>query len=658
MLMAQVHYFNTQTKESSWELPIATPDLDDEEAFYSQPGTSYLTPSDPSHSNHGDEETGLPKVAGGEVPYPWVARLSDDGREWTYHNRVTGQNQRLPPMGPADDIGVVNMGVKKLSIGSLHPLRASVEIQRKAVDEWEQATRTALQAVLQRAERPKLAELIDQVNDALREIFEAAVAGSAAEEEMSRAGDLGSETGMAQAAMREESAQEMLGNAHISTLDAIRRLLSAFGYVGPLEHMDDLPRPAWTGDMTLIGSIGLMSANVHAATTSRRLAEHSSSVWGEVMRSASKVKDAINNFPALAGLTDTAEGKAAVGSLGIGSLKLLGGRWGFSRLDAELRVLEQGVVLEAQRAKADLDAATRTGDPLNIIRIANRFKATLAAIDIASVVDIDGEIVRGANTQARDEDLRVYAELVTSARQALYELDNGYLALSPCCARLVSNLDCEPMMNIANAAFRALSTLLIITREQRAIVEQGLIRGSIGLRAPPASRSKGFGRPQSAVSQASGASGKSRISRASRISELEEMRRKAKSMEQEFEEDDYEHGRFNELKPIASSSRTHASSRTPNHNHSQGGNGTMSASASQTSLKRGGEDISATSSTTSLAYQQNEVTSDSGSQRGNRSSFMRFMRGRSGSEADDSQSLFSLSVLPLDCDIIMVLLEE
>lgn len=116
---------------------------------------------------------------------------------------------------------------------------------------------------------------------------------------------------------------------------------------------------------------------------------------------------------------------------------------------------------------------------------------------------------------------------------------------------------------------------------------------------------------------------------------MEELRRKAKSMEQEYadEEKHQERQMENERQKDIARERERVAAA-------------VSASTSQTSLSlrqsisgkgtRTNRAASATSSSTSLAFKDTE--SESGSQKGtNRSSFMRFMKGRS-SEDDGSQS--------------------
>jgi son of sevenless-like protein len=523
-----------------------------------------------------------------------------------------------------------------------------MENQQRLIQDWEKKTRVALTILLQQTKPPTLAMLIDNVNDSLREIFEATVAGSAAEEEISRAHDMGSESGMATAAMREEGARESLAEAHTTALALLRELLSAFGYVGPLDKMDDLPRPNWATDVTLIGSIGLLSSNVHAAVTSRVTHEEGVTVWSAVMRSAARLKDVVSDLPHRMAIMDTTEGNNLFGFLGIDSFDMLGGRFGFSSTPptTELRELDQDIVLEVQRIKSDSEAVIRTGDIMNIIRVGSKLHYILGQVDIASIIDIDGEIGNNyahGGGRARAEDLELYNDLIHRARQNLHDLDTAYTMLPTICVNLMSNPNTIPLTVAIERCLFAVSTLLMISREQAALLSQSQISGSMGHRSTTY-RLKRAQRPQSMASQVSMTS---RTSRASRLSDLDEIRRKAKSMEQEYEEEErsQEQARARIMAASASQSQTSLRQSISGHGQSrQGGQGHRTrASAS----------ASATSSSTSLGFK--ETDSDAGSQKGgNRSSFMRFMKGRS-SEDDGigGESLLQISTtssfIPLPC---------
>lgn len=492
-----------------------------------------------------------------------------------------------------------------------------MENQQRAVQDWEKKTRIALTNLLQQTKPPTLAMLIDNVNDALREIFEATVAGSAAEEEMSRAHDMGSESGMATAAMREEGARESLAEAHTAALALLRELLVAFGYVGPLDKMDDLPRPNWATDVTLIGSIGLLSSNVHAAVTSRVTHEEGVTVWSQVMRSATRLKDVVSDLPHRMAIMDTTEGNNLFGFLGIDSFDMLAGRWGFSSTPpmTEMRELDQDIVLEVQRIKSESEAVVRTGEILNIIRVGSKLHYILEQVDIASIIDIDGELSNAyghGGGRARAEDLELYNDLVHRARQNLHDLDTAYNMLPTCCVNLLSNSNTIPLIVAIDRCYNAVSTLLMISREQSALLSQSQISGSMGHR----STTYRLKRAQRSPSMASQVSMTSRTSRASRLSGMEEIRRKAKSMEQEYEEEEriQEQARQQAM-AMAAANRSQTSLR-----QSVSGRGHRTRASA-----------SATSSSTSLGFK--ETDSDAGSQKGgNRSSFMRFMKGRSSED--------------------------
>lgn len=658
---SQVYYLNTHTGETSWDMPVSTPSAEDDDDYYrrrSADEAAYFNNygSAPSSSAHLDRDAAsteesfrLPPLVRGEVPYPWVSRMSDDGREWMYYNRITGQTRSdLPANGSGAD---AMSGFDSTLARSRHssrasslPIRASVELQRKAVEDWEKRTRQALDNVMKQAARPSLALLVDHTQDALREVFEACVAGSAAEEEMSRAHDMGSESGVATAALREESARDMLAEAHIATLGTVRDLLTSFGYVGPLDKMEELPRPSWTQDVTLVGSIGLLSSNVHAAVVSR-IRPPSGSSWSEVLRAATRLKDVVTDLPDRLHVQDDIQGKHLLASLAITSFEVLGGRWGFGP-DAEgLRVMEHDTVVEAQRLKAEYEVALSSGDILYIMRNANRFQQMLSTIDIASAIDVDGE---GGEARARPGEIEAYSDLVARARQYLFDLDAAYKTIAYASADMLTRPDHTALHASIDKSFRCLSTLLMVVKEQHALLSQSSLRGSVGHRSA-AYRARLRSRHMSIASQTSGTS---RFSRTSRAVDVEELRRRAKTMEQEYAEEE-EHG-LEQLRDHQNTQRHRQQQITRPATAPVSMPIGSSANASQTSLRfgtsvgghagiggagasnRAQRSMSATSSSTSLAYKDTE--SDSGSQKGNnRSSFMRFMKGRNSEDDGGSE---------------------
>jgi len=515
-----------------------------------------------------------------------------------------------------------------------------VEVRRKAVDEWSSRLQDALRPTLKSPDNPTMGLLMENVQDALREVFEAAVAGAAAEEEMSRALDLGSESGMAAAVLRDESAVEMLVSAHQAILEAIRDLLVGFGYVGPLDRMEEMPRPDWTGDMTLIGCVGLLSANTHAAVTSRRSSVIGQSVWQDVMRSASKLKDVVGTFPESVFPTTSAEaverveGRIRDAWLGIDGVgELMGGRWGFGKTEKPMRMLEQSSITEAQKLKAELHASMRSIQDenfLDVLRIAAKYRDALVVIDVVSSIDLDGNdagVVNGHRPET--EDVRVYAELVAQARQTLQELDTArsqtddesVLLLSGPASGNLGEL-CARLASSIASSFNSISDLLDIALEQVSIVNSGAVRGQIGIRSPRYMIARhSSARPPSMTSTQS---------RHSKRSDRESRRQRVRGLEEEFLDEEEERDRAGAMISAASDSQT-----------------SLAVSGQG---QRAKDEVSAMSSTTSLAYQQME--SDSGSNKGNRSSFMKFMRGRSSSEPDDGKFTRNLKFTETDKGIL------
>jgi son of sevenless-like protein len=298
---------------------------------------------------------------------------------------------------------------------------------------------------------------------------------------------------------------------------------------------------------------------------------------------------------------------------------MLAGRWGFSSTlpTVEHRELDQDIVLEVQRIKNESEAVVRSGEILNIIRLGSKLHYILGQVDIASVIDIDGEIGNSyahGGGRARAEDLELYNELINRARQNLHDLDTAYTSLTGCCVILLSNPNTIPLTVAIERCVFAISTLHMISREQAALLSQFQISGSMGHRSTTY-RLRRAQRPQSMASQVSMTS---RTSRASRLSDMDEIRRKARSMEQEYEEEErgQEQARQRVMAASASQSQTSLRQSISGHGQSRGHRTQPSASA--------------TSSSTSLGYK--ETDSDAGSQKGNRSSFMRFMKGRSSED--------------------------
>ncbi|ODN75196.1 hypothetical protein L202_06394 [Cryptococcus amylolentus CBS 6039] len=636
----QVYYHNTQTGEDSWELPMD--DVYEADDPYAQTDEQFFhnVPSslqeDIFKRSVEDSESGEFAVpySHADLPYPWIAKLSDDGREWFFHNRLTGQSQRNQPhIGDTESLADMGLGLSRMSMIQGPPaIRKSLLLQRRAVEDWHVKTCDSLRAVTQPPNPPTLGILVEVIYEALREVLEATVTGSAAEEEMSRAIDLGSEVGLNAALDREEGAIEAVQAGYQATLQSIRDLLASFGYVGPLDPMEELPRPAWTSDLALVGCVGVLGSVVHAAVTSKRQAESGLSVWSEVLRAATKLKDVVSNYSSLlfsgqltAAQRDEKEGKRVEGWLGFDPLSLgetLGGKWGFGRADKGYRVLDQAAVLDCQKARVEFDVALQHLENvssenlqtavLEALRVAKSFDKIVAEIDIASQVDVDGDVGDWPNGGAtREDDLQEYAHLVHQARLALMDLDQSTREVNEWSVAILNALsaqrgisaELERLTTTLTTAFRALPTLLIISREQHAAHEQGLIRGQIGIRSPKHIATSQHTRSTSLASTAS---------RGSRLSDL--VRRKVRGLvdEPEVYGDAYEaRDRPSEMPSSASQSQASLN------NHS----GTRRTSAS--------------SSMSSLTYQPTE-SDGTNSQKGNRSSILRaFRRGRAGSDALD-----------------------
>ncbi|WVQ76637.1 hypothetical protein IAR50_006310 [Cryptococcus sp. DSM 104548] len=636
----QVYYHNTQTGEDSWELPIDdTFDAGDpyaqtdEQVFSNVPSSLQEDAFARSMEDSATGEFAVPQ-SHADLPYPWIAKLSDDGREWFFHNRLTGQSQRdRPHIGDTESLADMGLGLSRLSMApGPSAIRKSLLLQRKAVEDWQVKTCDSLRAVTQPSNPPTLGALVEVIYDALREVLEATVTGSAAEEEMSRAVDLGSEVGLNAALDREEAAIEAVQAGYQATLQSIRDLLTSFGYVGPLDPMEELPRPAWTSDLALVGCVGVLGSVVHAAVTSKRQAESGLSIWSEVLRAATKLKDVVSNYSSVlfagqltAAQRDEKEGKRVKGWLGYDPLSLgetLGGKWGFGRADKGYRILDQAAVLNCQKATVDFDGALQqlenvSSDDLptailEVLKVAKSFDEVVAEIDVASQVDVDGDVGDWPNGAAtREDDLQEYAHLVHQARLALMDLDSSTREINEWSVAILNALsakreisaELERLTTTLTTAFRALPTLLIISREQHAANEQGLIRGQIGIRSPKHAATSQHTRSTSLASTAS---------RGSRLSDL--VRRKVRGLvdEPEVYGDAYE--------------ARDRPSEMPS---------TSSASQSQASLNNnsGTRRTSASSSVSSLTYQPTE-SDGANLQKGNRSSILRaFRRGRAGSEA-------------------------
>lgn len=647
----QVYYHNTITGEDTWHLPPTTPSTTDRDSLYDDNDNEFfrtLTASS-SQALAQTHQIDTPSTAEDafripqhkrELPAGWIVKMTDDGRGWYYANRLTGRTQKEPPVAPADSVGRLSVDSAYLPAYQARPkVRHSVEVRRKAVEDWSSKTRQALTEVLVPQRRQNMAWHIDLVQDGLRDVYEAAVAGSAAEEEMSRAHDLGSPSAYAAAQVREEAAIQMLKAAYRSLLLTIRTLFAAFGYVGPMEGMVDMPRPKWVHDMGIIGSLTVLSASVHSAVITKEMAAGTSN-WSEVLRSAGKVKDVIAGFPswvtpgAPKSVRDNAEGKSTGITLDVeGAGMLLGGRWGFGTMDrsSRLRVLDQAVSNELGRLRRDFHAVDYSPQRmLDVVRTVSKFKSFVNGIDIAEIVDVDGDM----SDRTKEEDGTAYEELVVRITNALLDLEESSAKINESVVILYQRIvpDYETygqLRSMIDDSYSAITSLLELSTRQRELAYQANIVHQIGHRSPryvPASR--GSTRPMSMVSNLS------RNSRGSRGSRKSVDRSRVQGLDEEFLDnagrlDAEAEGRDRAGELLSASTNASQTSLTQQ----------QSRIAHRPTGSQGDISIpSAASSTTSLGFGQGD--SDGASMRTKRSSLMKFMKGRS-SQDDDSVFIVS-----------------
>ncbi|RXK38140.1 hypothetical protein M231_04601 [Tremella mesenterica] len=651
----QITYVNTKTGEESWDLPLSMmlgeediygPGMEDDfgvnydEAFALPHALPISSTPLPSSSQQIPEPEQFLPPSRSKLPQNWAVKLNDDARGWQYVNRITGEIRQEPPSA-TESISPdwPSRSQPRLSVSSLQsarsfrPLRQSIEIQRRAVQDLERKTRHALEVLYTPHKPPTLGQLTDAVHDALREVLEACVAGAAAEEEMTRAMDLQHEPGIQAAALREDGAVELLISAHSAALAGMRGLISSFGYVGPMEKFDEMPRPAWTSDMTLIGCVGMLSATVHAATISKKSPESGLSLWSEVMRSASRLKDVVSNLAGniLPGLPITqredSEGKRVEAWFVTPQTELLGGRYGFGKSDT-LRPLDQSIITEIRRNHDELEnllfpqtsselpasSSTTTTSISEIIRHLTSFLNLVVHIDIASVIDIEGDSTLSPRKPQSQES---FNDLVLQAQAALKDLDLCHLELSSLSGELLLQPTLPPndeILNIFSEDFstiaRATTALLAISTEQLALAQDP----SSGLKTNIGSKSFRTKR----IRPVSTTSTMSRMSR----SDLGTKRNIVKGLDEEM----LDNGQIDELRDRP---------------------GELSANGSQTSLPHRHQtqgQVSATSSTTSLAYQKTD--SDSSSQKGNRSSILRAFRRQKPDNEVDKENKTSIRSKP------------
>ena len=305
----------------------------------------------------------------------------------------------------------------------------------------------------------------------------------------------------------------------------------------------------------------------------------------------------------------------------------MGGKWGFGEVPKDgpaLRELSQEFIVDLSKVKTDFEAVPKSPEGiLDNIRAIEAFKNVLLLLDIASKIDLDGDTSNGANVEHAER----YIDLVAQAQSALIDLEAcNSLIVKSCISLLESKGEMEALELVSptmDASIRAVSSLLKISTSQRSMIDQSFVLGQFGHRSP--SYKPPVARPISITS--------------SRLSRQSYPRRTARGLEEEFlESGDYDDESRDQAGELVSAS---ASGSQTSLSAMQGNRRGMQVATNVQSAAGPGE-ISATSSTTSLTYQKSE--SDSGSQKGKRSSIMKFMRGRSGSDADESEWMSSSSL--------------
>lgn len=557
--------------------------------------------------------------------------MSDDGREWLYINRITGQETRHRPTFDGTDDGMERLDNGSSGVLPVRPsrprTRPSVDMRRKDVAEWCARTRREFKSVLTWPERQTMAWHVDVAQDALQEVRELAMQGGEAEEEISRATDAMGQAAADEARARKDSARDMLQDAYDAYKQSLRNLLTVFGYVGPMDGIIEMPRPKWADERTMLGAQGMLASSVHAVIHSNKAPDGVSNVWQALKRDVNKCQDVLDGFPALVtpnALPDVQHGiigKHAIGLFGVkGAGLILGGRWGFGSLeDAQaLRPLAEAAVNQVQAAR-DAYEATETTSPLDVIRAASKAKALILRIDIATSVDVDGDL----SDHTASDLAAAYHELVVQTGNSLLDLEEAVAGIDELCVSylFVDDRDAAPLREKITPWIRlasdAIATLFQISLEQRAVSEKGGLLDQIGHRSARFKPSKPTSsRPHSIVSNAS------------RLSRFSVDRSRVKGLEEEVLDGNEARGE------LESESRDRAGELI-----SASTNASQSSLALQSQQQHGRRGdttaMSAASSTTSLGFVQAE--SDGGSLRSKRTSFMKFMKGRSSMD-DDGES--------------------
>lgn len=462
----------------------------------------------------------------GPLQYPWLARLTDDGRSWFYINQVTGEMRRDPP--PQTPTTVTSMAdsqqdgaasARRPSVSTVASATLSVRrpprrssLRHSQVD-WEDRIRTALAPLYHSPPQPTVGDLIETLRNNINNLYEAAMIGSEVQVEKSEAER--AHVGMQQALAKDFAACAALNECEKAIIEATRDLFLALGYVGPdinprsgtdSAFTDEVDRPAWCNDVSLVGTLGLVGSKVKLATEGLREGSTSKLPWEDVMRAAAKMRGTLEVFPGFAHLDqaerDSTTGRQLLAWFGAENVgNFMSGRFGFGAPgDTVLRPLDQAAVVEIQKLKAEVDAALRAGAAQNggavfdLIRSTSFYRDAVSRIDVAVVIDLDGDKGNASETP-HPEDARRYAELVARARTSLRDLDEACMSLDAAAGDIYLRAEepgSPPTREVVGQAvttvFRALSSLLVVAQQQAATVESGGVRGSIGNRSPAKTR--------------------------------------------------------------------------------------------------------------------------------------------------------------------------
>ncbi|TXT13115.1 hypothetical protein VHUM_01516 [Vanrija humicola] len=498
-----------------------------------------------------------------------------------------------------------------------------------------------------------MGQLTEQVTDAINSLYSAAVAGSAAEEEVALARDIQSGSGMAVAVLNDDAAVRQLKDGQARLTTAIRNLMTAFGYVGPIlpppggidsTVSEPIPRPAWVDSLNLMGVMGLLSMSISNTISGPRASDVGTSSWNAVMRAITKLRDLVDDLPNVvlahvpAAERENQPARHLVAWFGAESLgDFMSGRFGFGpALDTVLRPLDQAAVVEIQKLKAEVDAVVRAantsadGGVLEVIRASFRFRDAVSHIDVAVAIDLDGDASEENGTETLPEaEIQLYADLVVQARKGIRVLDDAATALDAASADIYLRSDTpaslaslEALTKAVTTVFRALSALLVVSQQQASAIEQGVVRGAMGQRSPGG-----------AVRRAAAAAAHARTYSVASFESHPDTHTRSKSMASSESSATQQTGPEQEVlerEEIQNRHRSIESTHKPSsRRHSQ------STIASQTSVAAK-KATDASSSQTSLPYQQE---SEAGSVRGNRASILKavpsFLRNRSTSDAPE-----------------------